>query len=170
VVPTVQHQNVAEHSYHVAHIALWVAREHQQYSDGSLDAALMYYALIHDETEAITGDIPSTAGEHHVPGKSSVFEKTHNHGATSAPDEVRSILKIADLLEALLFVKEEIQLGNFNLRTVQESISKRLHLALRGFSRKPRTPHDYSVYDASLFISDFLSDYAPATHPADEEP
>lgn len=158
VVPTIQKQSVAEHSYAVAFIALWVAHFHAKYNDGSADDDLMYYAIIHDETESVTGDIPSPAGKIHIPGKSSIYEQTHGMGATTASDDIRQILKIADLLEAYLFVKEDERLGNKNLDVIATDIHRRLSEVLSTF---PFLNPNSKI----TFISEFFVAFNPALHP-----
>ena len=159
VIPTIQRQTVAEHSFHVAHIALWVSRYHLVAFDGCLDEEILYYALIHDEAEAITGDIPSPASAEAIPGKSEAFEKANDLGAVSADDGVRRILKIADLLEALLFVYEEKRLGNKGLWDIEVDILARLKVAVL------RTEWLNSETNPNQLKTEFCKVYAPETDP-----
>ena len=100
VIPTIQNQNVAEHSFHVAWISRWLTELlglHLR-SDAFLVIAT---ALLHDHDEAVTGDIPSTGKEDNNTG--------------SLED---SIVKVADALEAALFLREELQMGNSRVGAV----------------------------------------------------
>ena len=156
VIPTIHKQSVAEHSFHVAHIALWLIDYYPRIPISDyIITDVLYYALIHDETEAITGDIPSPAGQRHIPGKSSAFEKTSGQGATTADDDVRDLLKVADLLEAFLFVKEEMALGNKMLDSILLSIRSRLI---------PLT----KTYPPTI-LQDFMETYNLQIHPVDDE-
>jgi len=162
VIPTLQDQSVAEHSYHVAHIALWVSRFHLVAFDGCLDDEILYYALIHDEAEAITGDIPSPAGRLAIPGKSLQYELKNELGAVNASDAIRLILKVADLLEALLFVYEEGRLGNKGLAHVEADIVSRLTQTI------VKTEWLNSKTTVHQMIEQFFKVYAVETDPVNE--
>lgn len=168
VLPTIRTQSVAEHSFHVAHIALWLLEKlpgvDAEPFPAAFERTLLYYALIHDETEAITGDIPSPGGGNHaLPGKSKEYEKTFGLGTATLDEDqfdlvIYDILKLADLLEAWLFIKEEQSLGNDTLHfSVQGSILNRLHAMLQRFGL-----HDHSLLEA------FVQAYDPTIHPVEE--
>ena len=159
VVPMIQKQSVAEHSFAVAYIALWVAQYHPVYKlDRAGDfEAVMYYALIHDEMEALTGDLPSPA-TNYIPDKSKKYEQEHNIGAANVDGDLKLILKVADLLEAYLFVNEDQKLGNQNLGEIEANIYQRLHIALNSFPFEDQTAR-------FTFISEFLKYFNPSLHP-----
>lgn len=166
VVPTIQRQNVAEHSFHVAHIALWLAQYHTALYTGDYDRDILWYALIHDETEAITGDIPTPAGKKHLPGKSSLFESKHNMGTTLASTDVKCTLKIADLLEALLFTQEEERLGHKGFTVISHDILERLQIVIEAYHWR-ETCENYRYY--LYFYPHFLDTYKPNRDPINEQ-
>lgn len=100
IVPTIQRQNVAEHSYHVAQTARWLMQFHATDGDEklALTMAVIDRALDHDVEEAATGDRPTTSKQ----------GKTYHVGMPQAA----IIVKIADILEALAFLYEEKLMGN----------------------------------------------------------
>lgn len=167
MIPTIQKQSVAEHSFHVAHIALWLS-EQREWDDGSHKYEILYYALIHDETEAITGDIPSPAGKLHLPGKSKAYETYFNHGTVSASKEIQQIIKMADCLEALLFCNEEYRLGNRGMEGIHHDIKMNYFKAADGFKRIRRADYEYDHHMLDLLLSDFLLIYDPSIHPVHE--
>lgn len=62
------------------------------------------YALVHDIEEVYTGDIPSTFKRQlraQCPEVSSLLD-----GANHCPDEVKAIVKLADYLEAIHYIRE----------------------------------------------------------------
>lgn len=171
VVPTLHKQSVAEHSFHVMHIAMWLYQQSAWGKEAKPNEvwqtlSLMYYAMIHDETEAITGDIPSPAGKNHLPGKSKVYEEKFGHGATGAPEELKQILKMADLLEAWLFVKEDQQLGNDGLWQIEDDIRQRFREIAVDFPTDKEYPSPH--YKVNQLVADFYLVYAPSIHPVNE--
>lgn len=112
IVPTIQRQNVAEHSYHVAQTARWLMQFHASRCDAderawkALTADVIELALDHDRDEAATGDRPT-------PSKQG---KTYHAGM---PQSV-IIVKIADILEALAFLHEEKLMGNTRVHALFE--------------------------------------------------
>lgn len=97
VVPVLRRQSVAEHSFHVSTLALWLVRMHARADDGKFELEVLRYALTHDVAEASTGDAPSPSKPKPEP---------------SDEDQVKVVVKCADLLESMLFMYEESLLGN----------------------------------------------------------
>lgn len=96
VVPTIHKQNVAEHSFHVSVLALWLVSLHARGDDGNFKLDVLLAAMQHDADEARSGDAPS-------PYKDTPLD---------TEDQVEIVVKCADKLEALLFIEEERRLGN----------------------------------------------------------
>lgn len=125
VVWTLNKDTVANHSYFVTFYARQIGKLigwKGSYED------LMYYALVHDLDETVTGDIVSPVKAAIVdPQKSIAYVDAHLD--KTMPDvqkqcarihwdspvhakEVRLIVKAADRLDALLFLLTEVRLGN----------------------------------------------------------
>jgi len=141
------HENVAEHSFHVAVIAHAlgsIAREifHRDINPDKLAA----YALFHDATEVFTGDIP-TPVKHHNPRILANFREIEDLAAerllSTVPGELREsyqpflnrkppnpdldkLLKAADLLDAYLKCVNEMSTGNREFSTARRQTEEKL--------------------------------------------
>lgn len=93
IIHTHAEQSVAEHTYQVMVIGLWLWK---QIWPSSQRFEFMPAALVHDYEEAWTGDEPASA-------------KTSPKKCTEAPE---AVVKLADKLEAYLFAQEEMMSGN----------------------------------------------------------
>jgi len=124
IVRTIQTQSVAEHCFNVQRICIKLAPYFGIVDFDSL-FELSQAALHHDDDEAVTGDIPGPAKAHiHA------TEKGVDVGATAwyddASDEVKVIVKLADMLEACHFLSMELKLGNFYLRNHRVGLQKKI--------------------------------------------
>lgn len=97
VVPVLHKQSVAEHSFHVIVLCRWLLPLHARSGQGNFELEVLRRAIEHDADEAKSGDIPSPY-------------KTRDE--TAEQSQVDAVVKCADKLEALLYVMEEIKLGN----------------------------------------------------------
>lgn len=97
VVQTTRKQSVAEHSYGVALFSTMLLEVHARGKEPAFRLEVLEYSIEHDKEESVTGDVPS-------PSKQSK--------AIDKSDQVRILVKCADLLEAMAFMYEEILLGN----------------------------------------------------------
>lgn len=95
IVSTIQQQSLAEHTFNVMAIARDICVE----ADMD-DTNVMKYAFDHDLDEIETGDIPSPAKVR--------YHMTHVYNGKNkeacSPEEL-AIVKAADLLDALVFIK-----------------------------------------------------------------
>ena len=73
-------------------------------------AAALECAIIHDEYESMTGDTPATAK---IAGL--VIDNTPKHAFSAT---TKNIVKVADFIEALLFIRSEEAMGNKTLDSV----------------------------------------------------
>lgn len=114
IVPHRRSQSVAEHSFRVAAIALEITRGINRGmfhpSAVLLEHRVLLWALVHDGPEAETGDIPSTIKKQLPEGIISSMERNlcswYDAEFKWVPAQERSIVKIADKVEELLFMTE----------------------------------------------------------------
>jgi len=109
ILSTIQKQSVAEHCFNVERIARQIA-EHWFMIIGVADLALIsQLALHHDDDEALTSDIPSTA-------KRDLFSEKYldKHRALwyNRDTMERRIVKLADYMESFWFLSMEVAMGN----------------------------------------------------------
>lgn len=101
VVPTLRQQFVDQHCYQATQIARELLPMHQQGSGADNALSFHYdvicYALDHDWDEAEKGDTPSPA----------------KPIAPLETNQVKVVVKCADILEAICFLAEEQAMGNF---------------------------------------------------------
>lgn len=130
IVPTIQRQNVAEHSYHVAQTARWLMQFHASEGDEKLNLtmAVVDRALDHDVEEAATGDRPT-------PSKQG---KTYHAGMPQSA----IVVKIADILEALAFLHEEKLMGNTRVAVLFDERRQALREVWGFFQARPTAEMD----------------------------
>ena len=123
-VHTLRQQTVAEHSWGVAMICrkLWPQ-----------DSILMEAALCHDLGEGYTGDIPWPAKAanynlNDIAGDMEIVELRRLGALVDLEPLQYKSLKIADMLELLYFVVEEMELGNRTLDNVFNLALRHLEL------------------------------------------
>ena len=127
-------QSVAEHSFFVACYAMQIGDELQLSFNGD---ELIRWALIHDVDESFMSDIPG-------PSKRSVvdrFKYAHYTDAGSvkrfgfAPSHcqghIKQIVKLADLIDEVMFLSGELQMGNQAILAPLMSANERMFLALK---------------------------------------
>lgn len=95
-------QSVAEHSFGVLLIVMELTKDLR---DREMAQAALEYAIVHDAEEVFTGDIPSSFKRvlrQHAPNVSTLLDGHHSY----VPEEVKAIVKLADYLEAIYFLRE----------------------------------------------------------------
>lgn len=164
IARTIKGQNVAEHSFYVAIYALQIA-EIIGWGGAEERHDLLAYALTHDLHESFTGDTPG-------PVKRNVYadEKSHAWIAQETErrfptptrlytkdnilPEMRSILKVANLLDELFFLLGEQQMGNMAVYKILESVKKRAFRAwksLPGYSEDDLKNKWFQHVDPAMF-------------------
>jgi 5'-deoxynucleotidase YfbR-like HD superfamily hydrolase len=122
IVDVARPQSVAEHTFNVIAIALRLAQQvvHDNDISGMLEdeytRKVMMYAFIHDMAEVVTGDIPTPVKSFLSIGeKLKEIENRFTYlgvGPTDDDfdDDVVSIVKSADMIEALLYLSQNVDL------------------------------------------------------------
>jgi 5'-deoxynucleotidase YfbR-like HD superfamily hydrolase len=128
IVRTIQKQSVAEHSFFVAIAAVRIAKEYWGWGEDHDWYSLHREALLHDQIEAITGDVPAIA-KHYVEsdwviGKD--FEE-HVEEIVGASFEIVNIVKAADLYEGCRFLATELSIGNKSVEMIYHKSIGALH-------------------------------------------
>lgn len=125
--PVVIQQNVAEHSFYVSVLCLFVSEELKRKGVKLDEAKLLRYALLHDLDEAITGDIPYHVKKELDPTLSEYVGRTLKQefdGICFEVDEDSleyNIVKLCDYTELYLYCCEEKLRGNSSLDYVAEN-------------------------------------------------
>lgn len=144
VMPTLRRQSVAEHSYFTTVNCIWLLDHHVLGDDCVFRAEVLEYSILHDKDEAKTGDTPSPNKPFEPPKKT---------------NQVKVIVKCADLLEALQFVHAEVLMGNtMGMRTNRDWMAARLHEVWDVFEWDQRRPNKPITSDLirqfELFVFD----------------
>ncbi len=130
IVFTLRQDNVAQHSYFVTFYALSIAKL-LDWTDSRLLLALTYKAMVHDLDETITGDLVSPVKseiideqrcndfirlkmKQRLPAVLHELDKieTDPWGTGAFAPRMDAIIKVADRLDALLFLIGEHKMGN----------------------------------------------------------
>lgn len=123
-------QNVAEHSFNVLIIAMELAA---QTGDKELMVEVISYAIMHDMEEIYTGDIPSPFKRQlraECPSAAPLLD-----GLDHPEDEVRAIVKLADYLEAIWYIRE---FGGSRLaESIKEDIAMNFQNAIQTTKARP---------------------------------
>ncbi len=150
-VRTARDQTLAEHHYMVTRISNRLAKDifASDLDDSGL-LMIMEYASLHDTPELLMGDMPSPLKRHieQISGENNPIEIIEAEIApwlADMKDEIRAthpeylvIVKLADLLDAILFIEYE-GIGNH-----AKEVSRGLHKQF--YRRIERAEHDYPLY------------------------
>lgn len=113
IIPTIRQQNVAEHSFQVAVLTKYLLKFHEDATDNHFTREALSYALEHDEEEAVKGDMPGGP-----------VIKRDFKALTSERGQVWAVVKMADMLEAMIFLEEEVALGNEQVMPIIDGYEK----------------------------------------------
>ena len=165
-VPMTRRQNVAEHSFHVAWIVLEIANYSDAVKNGDLELSdLLTLALIHDESEAVSGDLATPFKRHWVADAVNDMEKAYDMGRhfKSLDPQAYAIIKMADLIEAIIWLNEESTLGNKLIKSIQKQIIESLQKVMIDF--------DYSGPSSTKdMITQIIGAKQMKVHPSMEHP
>lgn len=129
IVNTIQKQSVAEHSFRVALMVPRIYVLIHGYEAAPAEIARMTRrALLHDQLEAFTGDIPSPAKKP-LAINQAYAEAYFDEFIVEKPEgneEEYIALKVADIIEALYFLHEDVRMGNQTLEWIIEDLWDRL--------------------------------------------
>lgn len=135
VLQTIRTQSVAEHSFNVALIALRIAEQWYALSSDKLIAAILKRALFHDWWESVTGDPPTYMKPFIDEGRA--VDQFIAHGLSEGTDlgdtereAVRIIVKMADYIDALIFLRMEVSLGNLSVANHIKEMERRFRIFL----------------------------------------
>lgn len=139
-----QPENVKEHSFDVATIAHMIAEIHNTIDEDKLDTGkIALYALYHDATEVLTGDLPTPvkySNQEISDAYNMVEEKASEKLLLTLPENLKSryndllnykdnedkrvytIIKCSDLIAAYVKAEYEIQMGNKDFKAARDRI------------------------------------------------
>lgn len=151
-------ENVAEHSFWVAIFTALIAPD-------SMRNELVLAALVHDAEESVTGDLPALV-KRHVPTWPEVVHKAERelfsldkHEGV-APElvhlmrarelaESSTTIKIADLISALMYCREELTSGNKAFARIEKEL-------IFSIKKKVKNAVDEGVAQRTLYLLDLL--------------
>lgn len=125
VVSTLRQQSLAEHSFNVALMADRIATNWFGIQDKWVRFEVYDYAIKHDRKEAITGDFPSyikrfvdelAIDEHYAEEFGIELE---------AGKTIRHIVKIADYMDAIIYLDMEMAHGNKSVLALRTDLRNR---------------------------------------------
>jgi hypothetical protein len=133
IVPTINKQHVDAHSFQVVVLADWLCTmhgttHHSVKRHREFRSQVMEWAVYHDLEEAATGDAP-----------------TPSKPPPTLPKELSQVqltVKLADVLEALLFIHEERLFGNCRVTEIWDELLTRFSGYWGLFHKRERVEHD----------------------------
>lgn len=133
ILPTIQNQSVAEHSFYVALYASHILLKLNL--DGKYLMPALRHAIEHDRDECYMSDIPGPAKRGCIdPDKSYIYKTKENlrrfESNDFSDDKIAvAVRKVADLMDEYAFWKEEGILGNGRAGQMLKVIEERLRAA-----------------------------------------
>jgi hypothetical protein len=144
VVPVIRRQSVAEHSFMVAMIARYLATHHADSGSLEFHWVVLLDAMMHDIDEAAKGDSPSPVKE---------------HKPVDPTDQIKVVVKCADYLESLLYIKAERLMGNsFMNGQILMDVQLRLHYWWDEFQWNPANGSKPITSDLIRMVTDVCYD------------
>ena len=119
--------------------------------------------MAHDESEAISGDIASPYKKGAIGEAIKNYEKAVGLGLKDSEQVISDlIIKLADLLEALLFTYEEQKMGNQTLEAVQDDIRDKFCTVWK------RVDILNTNYEVETVLKNFIEGMSHCLHPCME--
>lgn len=122
MVPTIRTQSVAEHCFNVHRIAMHIARNILNDHDPEVLLAISEYSIRHDDLESVMGDPPSMI-KPYIDEDAIERDFSNVIPKMAVSPYVASVVKLADLLDAVHFVSLEMRMGNTMLTKVFDDLS-----------------------------------------------
>lgn len=127
----IHQEDVAQHTFNMMNLLMVLTH-------GNISHNLLLAALLHDQGEYITGDIPSPvkrgfddATKHRIDGmESSGVDFIHHRGSPDLTEWEHKLLKLADNLDGYLKCCEEIKRGNDGLMDCRSTYRSYLRLQI----------------------------------------
>lgn len=151
IVRTIRQQTLTDHCYWVESFTERLL-ERAGIFDPAVVVAATKYARHHDDDELVTGDLP-TPFKKKLNGVHE--EAVRDFGLTPPPPSgmVKTVVKVADNLDAALFLAEEIGLGNGRVVDVLNVIMVKLEASANAFQTYYRTGHCYDEGPGGLALA-----------------
>lgn len=148
IVTTIQKQTVADHCFRVARLVERMATEFGL--SATIRQTAVELALHHDDDEHVTGDIPSIAKKY--------LDKDALHrdfpSRTHLDAVVRDVIKVADKVEAIIFLRTEKALGNQTVDKVLRHVCESLY----DYCQKNGLMHWYAALEGAIQTLDLQVD------------
>ena len=172
VIPTIRKQTVAEHSFHVATLCTYIGPMHRAVATEAVSmGAVLESALRHDEIESIVGDTPAPVKPYMEGASMDILAVELGLNEYGGLREIKEIVKMADIAEAVIFLYEEMALGNRAVGRVYENLL--VHFATRwvNFDYRQRKTTEPTVDRAwkpnwRTLLAKLHEIYNPRLHPA----
>lgn len=131
IVRTTRDQSVAEHSYYVTLYARQIAAKF--FPKWSYGEGLLMAALLHDMSEIHTGDLPAGVKR----DKNLIVNGVSDYSEMWMNPHSKKIIKVADCLEAMIFIQEEKVMGNKTVKEVEIDVKENLDRSIEDLSDGP---------------------------------
>ena len=151
VVPVIRQQMVDQHSYGVTPVVRVLLNRHAQGDDRIFRLDVIELCLDHDNIEAVTGDAPSPS-------------KKPSYVPSSDTPQMVVIIKMADVMEAILYLEEEKMMGNKWVDGVMLELRSKAHDWWSLFDHKQGAKKPLT----SDLIAEFVKSVTAQIHPAME--
>jgi len=109
---TIHQQSVAEHIFNVERIAMRIAVEWFGITDDAMLYYVVHWAHHHEDLETLSGDFPSMVKPYFDEQSMAIEHSDVLPIVTPMSDDIKNIVKLADLLDGMWFLVVEKKLGN----------------------------------------------------------